>query len=72
MKTMDKRNLYKLRSIETVKMEMKILSQIIHPFIINMHYAFHDQNNAYMVSEYLKGGDLRTHLNKERLQYNEK
>jgi hypothetical protein len=26
MKTMDKRNLYKLRSIESVKMEMRILS----------------------------------------------
>ena len=34
MKIMDKRKLYQMRSIEAVKMEVKILSEIIHPFIL--------------------------------------
>lgn len=51
---------------------MDILSKLIHPFIVNLNYAFHDQNNAYMVMEYLKGGDLRYHLNRERLTFTEK
>lgn len=51
--------------------EMSILSQLIHPFILNLNYAFHDENNAYMVTELLKGGDLRYHLSKERLTFKE-
>ena len=34
MKIMDKRKLYQMRSIETVKAEMTILATLIHPFII--------------------------------------
>ena len=72
MKIMDKRKLYAMRSIESIKDEMGNLSKLIHPFVVDLKYAFHDQNNCYMVMEYLKGGDLRYHLNKERLQFTEK
>jgi len=61
-----------LRSIESIKMELNILSSIIHPFILDCRYAFQDNENLYMVTEYLKGGDLRYHLNKPRLQFTEK
>jgi serine/threonine protein kinase len=72
MKVCDKRKLYMMRSVESVKIEMDILSTIIHPLVLNMNYAFHDQKNAYMVSEYLKGGDLRYYLNKDSLVFTEK
>ena len=65
MKVMDKRKLYSIRSVDAVKEEVHILSKLIHPFILNLHYAFHDNNNAYMVTELLKGGDLRYHMNKD-------
>ena len=40
MKIMKKRWLFERRAIESVKHESKILSSIIHPFVINMKYAF--------------------------------
>ena len=44
---------------------MEILASVMHPFILNLSYSFHDVNYAYMVTEYLKGGDLRFHLDKK-------
>eukprot|EP00355_Strombidium_rassoulzadegani_P009303 CAMPEP_0168621630 /NCGR_PEP_ID=MMETSP0449_2-20121227/7805_1 /TAXON_ID=1082188 /ORGANISM="Strombidium rassoulzadegani, Strain ras09" /LENGTH=40 /DNA_ID= /DNA_START= /DNA_END= /DNA_ORIENTATION= len=40
MKIMDKSRLFMLRSIEAAKMELKILSSIINPFVVNLEYAF--------------------------------
>ena len=60
-----------MRSIEAVKEELNNLSRLMHPFIVNLNYAFHDQNNCYMVMEYLSGGDLRYHLNRDRLTFTE-
>jgi serine/threonine protein kinase len=51
---------------------MKILSLIFHTSIMNLKYAFQDEENLYMVSEFLKGGDLEYHLYKRNVQYTEK
>lgn len=72
MKICDKRKLYMMRSVESVKCEMNILSTIIHPLCLNMQYAFHDTKNVYMVSEYLKGGSLRYFMNKDNIVFTEK
>ena len=72
MKICDKRKLYMMRSVESVRCEMKILSEIIHPLCLNMQYAFHDTKNVYMVSEYLKGGSLRYFMNKDNIVFTEK
>jgi len=50
---------------------MTILSQVIHPFVLDLKYAFQDSENCYMVMENLKGGSLRYHLNKPRLNFTE-
>lgn len=31
-------------------------------FIVNMHYAFQDRENLYLVLDILTGGDLRYHI----------
>ena len=72
MKIMDKRRLYEMRSIECIKQEMNILAKVIHPFILYLEYAFHDEKNAYMVTEYLKGGDLRYYLDNPNHVFEEK
>ena len=36
-------------------------------FIVNVHYAFHDPLNLYLVLDLLKGGDFRFHLLKESM-----
>jgi len=42
--------------------ERRILSSLSHPFLINMNLSFQDQNNLYLVMDYLRGGDLRYHI----------
>jgi serine/threonine protein kinase len=43
-----------------------ILTQLNHPFIVNMYYAFQDRENIYLVMDLLNGGDLRYHICKHR------
>lgn len=35
------------------------LNQIDHPFIVNMRYAFQDDENCFFVLDLMLGGDLR-------------
>jgi len=37
-----------------------------HEFIVNMHYAFQDYENLYLVMDLLTGGDLRYHVSRNR------
>ena len=46
--------------------ERILLSQLKHPFIANIHYAFQDRENLYLVMDLLTGGDLRFHIGKMR------
>lgn len=46
--------------------ELKFLTELHHPFIVNAHSAFQDTQNLYLVLDYLSGGDLRFHLGKHR------
>ena len=71
MKVMNKKMLFQTRSVECAKSEMRVLRRIIHPFVLNLNYAFHDVNNCYLVTEYLKGGDLEYHF-KRGVNFTEK
>ena len=53
MKVIDK------KSINAIKYERELLSNLNHTLIINMHYAFQDYDNLYLVLDLLTGGDLR-------------
>ena len=64
------KNIYAMKEISKVKVlfkkseisiknERTLLSKMFHPFIINMHYSFQDDDNLYLVMDYLSGGDLR-------------
>ena len=35
------------------------LNQIDHPFVVNMRYAFQDDENCFFVLDLMLGGDLR-------------
>jgi serine/threonine protein kinase len=38
--------------------------KIICSFLVNMHYAFQDRENLYLVIDLMNGGDLRYHFAK--------
>ena len=40
---MNKTEIFKTRSVDTVLNEMTLMSQLMNPFIINMRYAFQDE-----------------------------
>ncbi|XP_065174796.1 ribosomal protein S6 kinase 2 beta-like [Sycon ciliatum] len=64
MKVLRKATL-KVRDRVRTKMERNILSDIQHPFIVSMKYAFQTKGKVYMILEFLRGGDLFTRLSKE-------
>lgn len=48
--------------MESVVSERKILSELKHGFLINIRESFQDEDNLYLVMDYLRGGDLRYQL----------
>ena len=54
------------KSEKSIKGEREFLSQLRHPFIVNMNCAFQDFENLYLVMDLLTGGDLRYHICKQR------
>ena len=62
MKEMSKKKIIDKHSESSIKAERDFLSKMFHPFIVNMHYAFQDTDNLYLVMDYLTGGDFRYHL----------
>lgn len=70
MKEMQKARVLAKKSVNSVMNEKKFLSQIYHPFLVNMNFAFEDRENLYLVSDLMQGGDLRYHLAKHK-KFNE-
>eukprot|EP00347_Sterkiella_histriomuscorum_P012596 403367961 len=70
MKVLRKNDVLKRNQIEHTKSERQILQQITSPFLVNMHYAFQTEEKLYMVMDFLNGGELFYHLNKEK-KFNE-
>jgi serine/threonine protein kinase len=66
MKEMAKARIISKRSVNSVMNEKKFLSQLNHPFLVNMHYAFQDRDNLYLVIDLMTGGDMRYHIGKHR------
>jgi len=66
MKEMMKTKIIGKKSIRSVLNERELLSNIKHPFIINMNYAFQDRDHLYLVMDLLVGGDLRYHMGRRR------
>ena len=56
-------------SINAIKYERELLSKLNHSLIINMHYAFQDYDNLYLVLDLLTGGDLRYQISRHPRQY---
>jgi serine/threonine protein kinase len=64
LKVMDKAKIITKKSVNSVMNEREILCKLEHEFIVNMHCAFQDRENLYLVMDYLDGGDLRYYINR--------
>ena len=66
LKEMSKRKILDKKSEHSINNERVFLSKLHHPFLVNMHYAFQDSDNLYLVIDILNGGDLRFHCSRYR------
>jgi len=54
--------------IESCKSEKRIFiaaTKHQHPFLVNMHSCFQSESRLYFVMEYVNGGDLMMHIQRE-------
>jgi len=66
MKEMSKGRVITKRSVHSVMNERKLLCKLRNAFIVNMHYAFQDRENLYLVMDLMPGGDLRYHMSRKK------
>ena len=65
LKCLKKSAVIKLKQIDHVKSEKKVLAIIDHPFIVNLKGAFQTPSHIYMLLDYACGGELFTLLRRE-------
>ncbi|KAJ6647536.1 cAMP-dependent protein kinase catalytic subunit 3, partial [Pseudolycoriella hygida] len=62
MKILAMADVIRLKQVEHVKNEKNILSEINHPFIVNLRWYTRDDCCLYMLFEYVVGGELFSYL----------
>ncbi|KAJ3099233.1 hypothetical protein HDU96_010768 [Phlyctochytrium bullatum] len=64
LKYINKLQCIRMRAIQNIFRERAILEEINHPFVVNLRFAFQDDENMFMVLDLMMGGDLRYHLDR--------
>lgn len=65
MKVLNKQKIFSQNLIRYIITERNILSNIRHPYIVELYYAFQTDDYLYLIMEYCEGRDLSYHLNKQ-------
>jgi len=66
MKVLRKDTIRARNQVEHTKTERNILQRFRHPFIVELHYAFQTEDKLYMVLDFVNGGELFSHLKREK------
>ncbi|KAI8137703.1 kinase-like domain-containing protein, partial [Fennellomyces sp. T-0311] len=64
LKYINKTKCIQMRAVENIISERRILEQVSHGLVVNLRYAFQDDDNLFMVLDLMLGGDLRFHLDR--------
>ncbi|KAI3654749.1 hypothetical protein MP228_000129 [Amoeboaphelidium protococcarum] len=64
LKYINKMKCIKMKAVNNVIQERRLLEDIEYPFVVNLRYAFQDDENLFMVLDLMLGGDLRFHLDR--------
>jgi len=65
MKVLNKKNILENNELEHTRTEKNILQKLIHPFLVNLNYCFQTADKLYFVMDFINGGELFYHLQKE-------
>jgi len=66
MKILHKQTIIERNEVEHTKAEKSILMKLEHPFLVKLHYSFQDAEKLYFVMDYINGGELFYHLQKDK------
>lgn len=66
IKLIKKSIVIKLKQVEHTINEKNILACISCPFVISLHTYFQDKLNLYFVIEYINGGEMFTHIHRNK------
>jgi serine/threonine protein kinase len=66
MKILNKDLLKSKNQVDHTKNERNLMIKINSPFIVSIKFAFQDDKNLYLVSEFMQGGELFFHLTKKK------
>jgi serine/threonine protein kinase len=67
MKVLGKEHIKMRNEVKHVMAERNVLlSNINHPFLVSLHYSFQTKDKLYFVLDFLNGGELFFHLQRER------
>ncbi|KAK4516022.1 uncharacterized protein ATC70_010983 [Mucor velutinosus] len=64
LKYINKEKCIQMKAIDNIISERQLLEHIDYSLIVNLRYAFQDDENLFMVLDLMLGGDLRFHLDR--------
>ncbi|KAI7818062.1 kinase-like domain-containing protein [Gamsiella multidivaricata] len=64
LKYISKEQVIKMDAVRNIIRERQILESVDHAFVVNMRFAFQDDEYMYMCMDLMMGGDLRFHMNR--------
>ncbi|ORZ04400.1 kinase-like domain-containing protein [Lobosporangium transversale] len=64
LKYISKAQVIKMDAVRNIIRERQILESVDHAFVVNMRFAFQDDEYMYMCMDLMMGGDLRFHMNR--------
>eukprot|EP01103_Thecamoeba_quadrilineata_P008598 TRINITY_DN18332_c0_g1_i1.p1 TRINITY_DN18332_c0_g1~~TRINITY_DN18332_c0_g1_i1.p1 ORF type:complete len:849 (-),score=172.18 TRINITY_DN18332_c0_g1_i1:76-2622(-) len=67
MKICKKALIIQLRQVEHIRNEKAILSEITHPFIVKLFGTFQDDQNLYMIFDFVSGGEIFSYLRRAKV-----
>ncbi|KNC50935.1 AGC/SGK protein kinase [Thecamonas trahens ATCC 50062] len=67
IKVLDKKTIMKKGELDHVKSERNVLiSTASHPFLVSLHFSFQTEEKLYFVMDYVNGGELFYHLQRDK------
>jgi len=66
MKVLDKKHILEHNEVEHTLAEKHILQRLHHPFLVNLNFSFQTEDKLYFILDYVNGGELFYHLQKEK------
>ena len=72
MKILDKAKIKKRKQEAHTITERNLMVRVNNPFVVRIHSAFQDEKNLYILTEFMQGGEMFFHIQKEKIFSEEK